>query len=552
MSSESEPPPQGQGQQGPPSLFERAMAAPVSTFLFAMCIAVFVFAERTGSTRDTETLIRFGANYRGGVWNGEWWRLFTSMFLHIGVVHLVWNIWAGFSWTAPFERVLGSVRFLFIYLASGLAGSALSVIGHDAVSAGASGALFGVVGGIFVLMRERLGGWRALWNDPGQRRQIMMMGLWLAIGPFIGFDSFAHAGGMLAGAALTAGLIRGKYHRLGPALFGVVAVIVISLKPLPVLHDDWVDPAALQKALKAGDWNRVLALTENPAAQQRFQFARGAALIQLGRVSEGEALLPTVAPSADQVELLAGLHAQAGALDRALKTYDAALEDSPRNLTFTRAKYELLRDAGKLDEADALADQLIDDHPGTPLAYGLMGRRLVRDGAREQALEDFERAVEGNAAEWSEDLTLLLIDLGRRDEAKQTLERSVHRAWLQCYLSSVEGDFASNEQVCASLDDSAASRRVKAYRLAGVGKCDEATASLQDDHTTFARTLVTLCDVRARGLEALDPEVTTLEERLMRFSVTKNLDELAGDEDAAKHHWLWSLLSDEAKRALPR
>lgn len=228
-----EPPP------APQSFFQQLRAAPVSVTLFAICIMVFIAAERAGSTQDTQTLLQFGATWRGLVWQGEWWRLFTSMFLHIGVVHLVWNLYAGFSWTAPFERLVGPARFLAVYLLSGLAGSAVSVIGHDAVSAGASGALFGVVGGIIVVQRKLHGTWTALWASPGMRRNLLMMGLWLVIGPFVGFDSFAHGGGLLAGAALTWTMLPVRWGNLGAALAAVALLIWISLRPIPRVHDEW-------------------------------------------------------------------------------------------------------------------------------------------------------------------------------------------------------------------------------------------------------------------------------------------------------------------------
>jgi membrane associated rhomboid family serine protease len=76
-------------------LLQRLLAAPVTTVLFAACIALFAVAESNGSTQSTETLLRYGAAWRGLVWKGEYWRLFTCMFLHIGVVHLVWNLTAG-------------------------------------------------------------------------------------------------------------------------------------------------------------------------------------------------------------------------------------------------------------------------------------------------------------------------------------------------------------------------------------------------------------------------------------------------------------------------
>lgn len=225
---------------GRPSFLQQLRAAPVSATLFALCVLVFIAAERAGSTNDPQTLLQFGATWRGLVWRGEWWRLFTSMFLHIGVVHLVWNLYAGFSWTAPFERLVGPGRFLVVYLLSGLAGSAVSIIGHDAVSAGASGALFGVVGGSIVVQRKVHESWRALWALPDMRRNLLMMAVWLAIGPFVGFDSYAHGGGLVAGAALSWTLLPVRWGNLGAALAAIALVIWISLRPIPGLHDDWV------------------------------------------------------------------------------------------------------------------------------------------------------------------------------------------------------------------------------------------------------------------------------------------------------------------------
>ena len=131
---------------------------------------------------------------------------------------------------------MGPYRFLLVYLLSGIAGSAASVIGHDAVTAGASGALFGVVGGVLVIQRKTLGSWSALWAQPAQRTNLVMMAAWLVLGPFMGFDSFAHGGGLAAGAALTWTMLPLRKGNLGAAIAAIGLLVWISLRPIPGLH----------------------------------------------------------------------------------------------------------------------------------------------------------------------------------------------------------------------------------------------------------------------------------------------------------------------------
>lgn len=203
----------------------------VTIALFLLCGAVFALAESSGSTRQISTLIEFGAVSRQLVWRGEWWRLFTSMFLHIGFIHLAVNLYFGWSWAVPMERLLGHARFLLVYLLSGVAGSAASVLGHDVVSAGASGALFGLMGATLVAIRLRLGSWKAVWAHPPIRQVIISGVLWLVAGPFMGFDSFAHGGGLVAGGAITWGLLTNNRVKLIGAYVGVAVLVAASLRP---------------------------------------------------------------------------------------------------------------------------------------------------------------------------------------------------------------------------------------------------------------------------------------------------------------------------------
>src|SRR5262245_60619415 len=86
-------------QPGPPPrppLLQTMREAPVTTLLFAICVVVFLAASLTGGTTNSANLIRFGAVGRAWVWAGEFWRLATAMFLHIGPVHLGANLLFGF------------------------------------------------------------------------------------------------------------------------------------------------------------------------------------------------------------------------------------------------------------------------------------------------------------------------------------------------------------------------------------------------------------------------------------------------------------------------
>ena len=115
----------------------------------------------TGSTNDTAFMATHGAMLTQDVVGGKWYELFTSMFLHFGIDHLASNMIVLIAVGLPLENLLGSGRYAVIYLVSGLAGNVLSAAaelktGDFAVSAGASGAVLGLMGAvIYCLIRHR-------------------------------------------------------------------------------------------------------------------------------------------------------------------------------------------------------------------------------------------------------------------------------------------------------------------------------------------------------------------------------------------------------------
>ena len=165
-------------------------------------IVVFIVLEILGSTTDTLFMVRHGAMYEPLVTQqGEYYRLFTCMFLHFGVQHLFYNMLLLIFVGDMLEKVAGKVRYLLIYLGGGLMGNVLSMAvaertGNFAVSTGASGAIFAVVGALLYLVvrnRDRV--------PEELRRRMVVMALLSLIQGFTqtGTDNMAHLGGFLGG-----------------------------------------------------------------------------------------------------------------------------------------------------------------------------------------------------------------------------------------------------------------------------------------------------------------------------------------------------------------
>jgi rhomboid protease GluP len=220
-----------------PSIAERLRAAPLTFVIVAVNVIVFFVAENHGKTTETTTLLRFGACERYHVWVGQPWRLATSMFLHIGFLHLVWNAYGGLGWSWRVEKALGSARFLLLYLASGIAGSALSVLGRDVVSAGASGALFGLIGAELVIRWRTFPGWTEFINDRGVRSILTSIIVWAIIGATaLAMDNLAHFGGLFAGALIAAVMLvpRGPTaRRVAAACAAVVLGVLVVAAARP-------------------------------------------------------------------------------------------------------------------------------------------------------------------------------------------------------------------------------------------------------------------------------------------------------------------------------
>jgi membrane associated rhomboid family serine protease len=135
-------------------------STPVIRVLLTLNILVFALMwldSSGGSSAAAESakLVRWGSNAGPLTLSGQWWRLVTSMFLHGGVLHILFNMMVLWQAGALVERMFGSARFLALYMISGVCGSLASVLWNPHVnSVGASGAIFGMIGGLFAFIHR--------------------------------------------------------------------------------------------------------------------------------------------------------------------------------------------------------------------------------------------------------------------------------------------------------------------------------------------------------------------------------------------------------------
>ncbi len=175
------------------------MKKPIVTYaLIALNVIIFVLMYILGNgSDDAYTLLAFGANYGPLVEAGEWWRLITSSFLHIGILHLICNMYCLYIVGPQLESFFGKAKYLFIYLISGVIGSLFSVLFTDSLSAGASGAIFGLFGALLYFGYH----YRVYLGTVIKSQIIPLIVLNLMIGFMSsGIDNSAHIGGLIGGA----------------------------------------------------------------------------------------------------------------------------------------------------------------------------------------------------------------------------------------------------------------------------------------------------------------------------------------------------------------
>ncbi len=171
---------------------------PIVTYIImAICIILFILMELSGGSTNSQTLLKYGANLDVLVKNGEYYRLFTCIFLHIGIMHLLCNMYSLYIIGREVENLFGKIKYIIIFILSGIFGSIMSLaFTHNTISAGASGAIFGLLGALLYFGMH----YRTYLGEAIKRSIIPIIVVNLIIGFFAeGIDLAAHIGGLVGG-----------------------------------------------------------------------------------------------------------------------------------------------------------------------------------------------------------------------------------------------------------------------------------------------------------------------------------------------------------------
>lgn len=224
-------------QSSSPGLLAQFKLAPATPAIIGMNFLVFfAMVATTGGEAflhpTGKTLVDWGANYGPLTFmNGEYWRVLTNVFVHIGIVHICMNMYVLWDVGSVLERLYGSGKFVLIYLLAGIGGSLVSLFFNPTiVSAGASGAVFGAFGALLAIFKGR----QQMFDRNFLQSAMRAVGFLLVFNLIWGFsqrgiDNAAHIGGFVTGVVVGFALLPGQPGDKRWSLQNVVWFILLTV-----------------------------------------------------------------------------------------------------------------------------------------------------------------------------------------------------------------------------------------------------------------------------------------------------------------------------------
>ena len=253
------------------AIFKPTQGYFITPIIINLNIAIFILMVISGVNfmlPDNASLLKWGANFRPVTLEGEWWRLITNCFLHIGIFHLLMNMYALLYIGLLLEPHLGKTRFTTAYLLTGITASIASLWWHDlTISAGASGAIFGMYGVFLAMLTTNL--------IEKSARKALLTSIAVFVGynilnglkPNSGIDNAAHIGGLIGGLVIGYSLIPSlkkpnenklKYTTIGLLTVTILVSSFVVYKKMPndiVTYDNKIKEFVSMEAMALEVYN---------------------------------------------------------------------------------------------------------------------------------------------------------------------------------------------------------------------------------------------------------------------------------------------------------
>lgn len=325
---------------------------PLFTYLFiAIQLIAFFFLEMNGGSQNTETLIKFGAKFNPLILEGEWWRFFTPIFLHIGIIHLLLNTLALYYLGTAVERIYGNTRFLFVYLFAGFAGSLASFVYTPSISAGASGAIFGCFGALLFVGIA----YPKLFLRTMGMNILVLIGVNLTIGFAIpGIDNAGHIGGLIGGFLAAAIVHLPKHVKPLPRIIGLLLAGTITFYMLDYGYNNENPYTRISEAetlLQNGEYDKahdiLLPLEEQKEEYPEVLFYLSFIDIKKGRLEDAESRLVDVTslqPDFHEAHYnLALVYLELKKTEKALVSIERAIEIEEDGANYQNLRSEIIQ-----------------------------------------------------------------------------------------------------------------------------------------------------------------------------------------------------------------
>lgn len=400
-----------------PSTWQIAQMFPITTSVVAINLLVFVLCAAdslktgVGSPMDFSPtrLLSWGANYGPLTLDHQFWRIFTSMFVHGGLIHVGANMWCLWDIGRLAERVYGRWRFLTLYLITGLASGVASLAVHPYTpSVGASGAIFGVVGAlVFPFYRKRV-----VLPPPVLKGIMRSLLIFIVINLLIGaavpiIDNAAHVGGLVMGLLLGAVVTQLAVQRYDLAKFfpriAAVSLIAIGAAFVGVQHlyANRIVTAQAYLALSQGDMNTAVQRAKQAIANDPRNVDARAILAQsyyqnkqyADAAREYQAAYAINPQDAKLAGQLGGAYLAIGKLNEAEPLLRQALQADPNDSINLTNLGVTLAGLDRYDEALPLLQKAVASNPKSAKAQYALGAVLMDKHQYEQALDPLKQAA---------------------------------------------------------------------------------------------------------------------------------------------------------------